>query len=155
MGLTLKHVNTWGKVIFGQTSKSQHIKQSHCTITVFTHWWSTVAHLVHQGRRTQNCWSWQSRGECSRHYLPHRDWSLNERRGETSQPAANSQTRECVLLKSGSFQQVRMMRSEFSSHQVTALWDWKMKVPAISERPVMLFATNWNAIQTIYRGYVK
>lgn len=49
-------------------------------VRVVTHWWSRVACLVHQGRRTQNCWSWRSRGECSHHYLPHRGWYLNERR---------------------------------------------------------------------------
>lgn len=54
----------------------------HCTITLVTHWWSRVARLAHQDRRTQNCWSWRSRGECSRHYSPHRGWYLNDRRGD-------------------------------------------------------------------------
>lgn len=72
----------------GSESKALNIKthtKTSRTLAGVTHWWSTVARLVHRGRHTRSCWSLQSRDECNRHCWHHTGLFLNgERRTFTS-----------------------------------------------------------------------
>lgn len=128
------------------------------TVTVVTHWWSRVAHLVHQGRHTQSCWSWQSRGECSRHYWPHRGWYLQKRRGNIHnrhQTVWGVYSTAFLPLVWFIRRHVRTMTFQFHLHRVTTLRRWKMKFADPLKRILMPFATNWNATKTNYQRLLK
>lgn len=59
--------------VWAYTRKHAHIyTHAHRQVGDITHWWNRAYCQAHQGRHTQNCWSWRSRGEYSPRCSPHR-----------------------------------------------------------------------------------